>query len=96
MLRLDNEYGVILVGEDVISNIVSIVANSCFGISGMAAKNVTEELKEMFKVSNGEKGISVKCTNNSNNFFIHLFYRLISIYFSCYIILFHLKVPQLS
>ena len=72
MLRLDNEYGVILVGEDVISNIVSIVANSCFGISGMTAKNKTEELKDMFNVSNGEKGISVKCTNNSIDIDIHI------------------------
>ena len=72
MLRLDNEYGVILVDDDVISGLVSIVANSCFGISGMAAKNVTEEIRDMFKVNNGEKGISVRCANNSIDIDIHI------------------------
>ena len=72
MLRLDNENGIIAVDDNVISNIVSIVAGNCFGITGMKAKNVTEEFWELFRRDPSDKGISVRCADNAIEVDLHI------------------------
>lgn len=72
MLRLDNSNGIIAVDDNVISNIVSIVAGNCFGITGMSAKNVTEEFWELFRRDTSDKGISVRCNNNAIEVDLHI------------------------
>lgn len=72
MLKLENNYGVVLVEDDVIADIVSIVARSCFGISGMTAKNMSEEIRDIFRIKSGAKGISVRCANNRIDVDLHI------------------------
>jgi uncharacterized alkaline shock family protein YloU len=72
MLRLDNDNGIIAVDDTVISNIVSIVAGNCFGISGMTAKNMTEEFWELVRRDPSDKGISVRCIGNTIEVDLHI------------------------
>jgi len=72
MLRLDNEHGIIAVEDTVVANIVSIVANNCFGISGMAAKNKTEAFWNLIMKDSADKGISVRCENNEISVDLHI------------------------
>ena len=72
MLKLTNDNGIIAVDENVVSNIVSIVANNCYGISGMTAKNTTEEIWGLFKKDRADKGISVTFVNNEINVDLHI------------------------
>ncbi|MBO4391763.1 MAG: Asp23/Gls24 family envelope stress response protein [Clostridia bacterium] len=72
MLRLDNDNGIIAVDDTVLSNIVSIAAGNCFGISGMTAKNVTEEFWELVNRDPSDKGISVRCSDNKIEVDLHI------------------------
>ncbi len=72
MLRLDNDNGIIAVDDNVVSNIVSIVAGNCFGITGMMAKNAAEEFWELFRRDPSDKGVSVRCTDNSIEVDLHI------------------------
>ena len=72
MLKLENKNGSIVVDDDVISNIVAIVANNCFGIAGMEAKNATEEFWGLFKKDAHDKGISVECNGNEISIDLHI------------------------
>lgn len=72
MLKLENGKGSIIVDDNVISNIVSIVANNCFGITGMTAKNVTEEFWTLLKKDNLDKGIHIHCDENEITIDLHI------------------------
>ena len=41
--KLENEYGVISIDREVIARIAGYAAIECYGIVGMAAKNVKDE-----------------------------------------------------
>lgn len=72
MLKLNNDNGMIIIEDSVIAGIVSIVAGNCFGISGMAAKNTTEEIWGLLKQDKYDRGISVKCVNNEITVDMHI------------------------
>ena len=72
MLKLENDKGNIIVDDNVIGNIVSIVANNCFGITGMTAKNVTEEFWALLKKDNLDRGIYIRCEDNEINIGLHI------------------------
>ena len=48
MLLFENERGKIVVDDSVIAQIVANAANECFGVVGMAAKNIGEEFLGFF------------------------------------------------
>ena len=48
MLLFENERGKIVVDDSVIAQIVANAANECFGVAGMAAKNIGEELRHKY------------------------------------------------
>ena len=52
MLLFENERGKIVVDDSVIAQIVANAANECFGVAGMAAKNIGEEFLGFFKRDN--------------------------------------------
>lgn len=64
MLRYETGRGSVMITDSVIGGIIANIANRCFGVAGMAARNVTEELWEVFKRDRLDKGIQVKTENN--------------------------------
>ena len=52
--KLENEYGVISIDREVIARIAGYAAIECYGIVGMAAKNVKDGLVQLFKNDGGE------------------------------------------
>ncbi|MGN0989683.1 MAG: Asp23/Gls24 family envelope stress response protein [Eubacteriales bacterium] len=72
MLKIENEQGLIALDDNAVANIVSITAGNCFGITGMTAKNVSEEFWNLFKRDSHDKGISVKCTGNEITVDLHI------------------------
>lgn len=72
MLLSDSGYGFIAIDDSVIVGVVADAANECFGVAGMAAKNMTEGFLGLFKKDSHDKGISVDCTNNDIVIDLHI------------------------
>ena len=72
MLKVKNERGTVIIEDQVIAGVASIVASNCFGIAGMAAKNVTEQIFAFLKKDRKDKGVHVTCVNNRITVDIHI------------------------
>ena len=72
MLLFENERGKIVVDDSVIAQIVANAANECFGVAGMAAKNIGEEFLGFFKRDNKDRGVKITCPDNKVNIEMHI------------------------
>ncbi len=63
--KLENELGVISIHYEVIARIAGYAAIDCYGIVGMAAKNVKDGLVQLLKLESLTKGIKMRV--NANN-----------------------------
>lgn len=62
--KLENELGIITIDNEVIAKIAGITAMECYGIVGMAAKNVKDGFFQLLKVESLTKGIKVVIDEN--------------------------------
>ena len=74
--KLENDYGVITIENEVIARIAGYAAMDCYGIVGMAAKNVKDGIVQLLKKESLTKGI--KLTVNENK--ISLDFHIIVVY----------------
>ena len=58
-MTVNNHNGTINITETVFANIVGHVANSCYGVVGMAAKSASDGLVSLLKKDHYEKGVKV-------------------------------------
>lgn len=72
MLKLKNNRGTIVIDDDVIAGVASVVAANCFGIAEMTAKNVTEQIFAFLRKNREDKGIHVTCENNRIFIDVHI------------------------
>lgn len=63
--QMENQYGTILVDENVIATYAGSVAVECFGIVGMAAVNVKDGLVKLLKKEHITHGIEVVVTEDN-------------------------------
>ncbi|MGL4345766.1 MAG: Asp23/Gls24 family envelope stress response protein [Cellulosilyticaceae bacterium] len=70
--RFSNEYGTILIDEEVIAQISGITAMECYGIVGMAARNVKDGIVQLLKGENLSRGIAVEVDENKINIEFHV------------------------
>ena len=57
--RIQNEYGTITIENEVIARLAGLAAIDCYGIVGMAAKNVKDGLVQLLKRESLTKGIKI-------------------------------------
>lgn len=57
--KLENQYGTINIENEVIARIAGLTAIDCYGIVGMAAKNVKDDIFQLLKVESLTKGIKL-------------------------------------
>ncbi len=57
--KVKNEYGTITIDNEVIARIAGLAAMDCYGIVGMAAKNVKDGLVQLLKRESLTKGIKL-------------------------------------
>lgn len=70
--KLENEYGVISIDNEVIARIAGLTAMDCYGIVGMAAKNVKDDLVQLLKLESLTKGIKLTVNENKVNLDFHI------------------------
>ena len=79
--KLENEYGVITIDDEVIARIAGYAALDCYGIVGMAAKNVKDGLVQLLKLESLTKGIKMTINENKINLEFHIITKAIRIRF---------------
>ena len=70
--KLENEYGVITIDNEVIARIAGYAALDCYAIVGMAAKNVKDGLVQLLKLESLTKGIKMTVNENKINLEFHI------------------------
>ena len=70
--RIENNYGDIIISKNVIANIAGAVANSCYGVVGMAIRNTKDGFASLLKGNNFTKGIRVEVEDNSITIDMHI------------------------
>ena len=70
--QMENQYGTILVDENVIATYAGSVAVECFGIVGMAAVNVKDGLVKLLKKEHITHGIEVAVEDNKITIDFHV------------------------
>ena len=71
-ITLQNEYGTITVENEVIAKIAGLAAMECYGIVGMAAKNVKEGIFRLLKKESLTKGIMLHTEDNHVSLDFHI------------------------
>ncbi len=57
--KLENQYGTISIENEVIARVAGLTALDCYGIVGMAAKNVKDGIVQLLKRESLTKGIKL-------------------------------------
>ena len=71
-MQLKNEYGTIAIDNEVISRIAGMAAMDCYGIVGMAAKNVKDGIVQLLKRESLTKGIQLDVNEGSLSIDLHI------------------------
>ena len=61
---METQYGVITIDAEVIARVAGVTAMECYGIVGMAAKDVKDGFFQLLKVESLTKGIKVTIDEN--------------------------------
>ncbi|MGL4799077.1 MAG: Asp23/Gls24 family envelope stress response protein [Cellulosilyticaceae bacterium] len=72
--KFSNEYGTITISEEVIAQISGMTATECYGIVGMAARNVKDDIVQLLKKENLTKGIAVQVVGDGK---VNIEFRII-------------------
>ncbi len=67
---VENHNGTINITETVFANIVGHVANTCYGVVGMAAKSASDGIVSLLKKDHYEKGVTV--TNEGDGVIVEM------------------------
>ena len=70
--NFSNEYGHIIINEEVIAQISGVTAMECYGVVGMAARNVKDGIVHLLKGESLTKGIAVRLNENKANIDFHV------------------------
>lgn len=70
--RMDSALGSIVIDTNVIATYAGSVAVECFGIVGMASKNMKDGLVKLLKRENLERGITVRIEENKISLDFHV------------------------
>ncbi len=70
--KLENQYGIISIENEVIARIAGLTAIECYGIVGMAAKNVKDGLVQLLKRESLTKGIRITVNGNKISIDLHI------------------------
>lgn len=70
--KLETAYGIIRIEHEVIARIAGYAAIECYGIVGMAAKNVKDGLVQLLKLESLTKGIKMEISANQVSLDLHI------------------------
>ena len=70
--KFTSEFGNIIIDEEVVAQISGMTAMECYGIVGMAARNVKDGIVHLLKGESLTRGIAVRLNNNKASIDFHV------------------------
>ena len=70
--KLENQYGTISIENEVIARLAGLTAVDCYGIVGMAAKNMKDGLVQLLKRESLTKGIRINVNEEQISIDLHI------------------------
>ena len=70
--KLENQHGTISIENEVIARIAGLTAIDCYGIVGMAAKNVKDGFVQLLKRESLTKGIRINVNEDKISIDLHI------------------------
>jgi uncharacterized alkaline shock family protein YloU len=70
--KIKNEYGTITISSEVIARVAGMTAMECYGIVGMAAKNVRDGLVHLLKLESLAKGVRITPKDKGLSIGLHI------------------------
>ena len=70
--RIKNSMGTISIDNEVVARIAGLAAMECYGVVGMATKNVKDGLVHLLKMESLTRGIKLKNENEVVNIDLHI------------------------
>ena len=70
--KLENDYSIITIENEVIARIAGYAAMDCYGIVGMAAKNMKDGIVQLLKKESLTKGIKLTVNENKISLDFHI------------------------
>ena len=70
--KIKNAYGVITIENEVIARVAGLAAMDCYGVVGMAAKNVKDGIVQLLKRESLTKGIQYSYDGQALAFDLHI------------------------
>lgn len=70
--KLENQYGTVTIENEVIARIAGLTAVDCYGIVGMAAKNVKDDIFQLLKRESLTKGIRINLSEDKISIDMHI------------------------
>lgn len=70
--KIENEYGTITIDNEAIARLAGYSALDCYGIVGMAAKNVKDGIVQLLKKERLTKGIRLNINENKISLDLHI------------------------
>ena len=70
--KLENQYGTISIENEFIARIAGLTAVDCYGIVGMAAKNMKDGLVQLLKRESLTKGIRINVNEEQISIDLHI------------------------
>lgn len=70
--KFSNEMGNIMISEEVVAQISGMTAMECYGVVGLAARNMTDGFVQLLKKESATKGISVKLSHHKVRIDFHI------------------------
>lgn len=62
---ISNDIGMITLSQEVIAAVAGLAATECYGVVGMAVKNVKDGIVTLLKKENLKKGVVIKISENN-------------------------------
>lgn len=70
--KITNEYGIVSIDNEVVARIAGLAAMDCYGIVGMAIKNVKDGFVQLLKRESLTKGINLTVNENKVSLDFHI------------------------
>jgi uncharacterized alkaline shock family protein YloU len=70
--RFINEYGTIAIENEVIAKAAGVAAMDCYGVVGMAARNIRDGLVHLLKIESLTKGVRLNVSDNDLTIDLHI------------------------
>lgn len=69
---IKNEHGTVTIDNEVIKRVAGMAAMDCYGIVGMAAKSVKDDVFHLLKLESLTKGVKLEIDNNLLSLKLHI------------------------